>query len=204
MNRQRVDVEREVERLRAEFEAVQSRALEYEESLDELARQQSETAGRLELARRQAQEYGAVLERREAELAEARRQEAAYKAFRAAVARRDAVGSDAAAAIDAALELLDEYARLNATLPVPQRGDKTPYDFTIPPDPEPLVNASERLVEAARARTAERLDDEVVEAAARSLAGHDIDMLPAHLQVVARARRQQLLAVQRGRTRTKG
>src|SRR5688500_15068804 len=99
MTRMTVDVEKEVEGLRAEVEAIQNRAAEYEESLEELARQHSETAGRLELARRQAQEYHALLEKREAELAEKRRHEAVYDAFRAAVASRDAAGLEAAAAI---------------------------------------------------------------------------------------------------------
>jgi DNA repair exonuclease SbcCD ATPase subunit len=203
MARERADVEKEVEGLRAEFEALQNRAAEYAESLEELGRQQSEAAGRLELARRQAQEYRALLEAREAELAETRRQEAAYEAFRAAVASRDAVGLEAAAAIDAALDALREYARLEAALPTAQKGVATPYDFTVPGEPEPLRAAWERLVAAARTRIVEKLDDEIVDAAARSLAGHDIGKLPEHLQVLARERRQKLFATQREQTRAR-
>jgi DNA repair exonuclease SbcCD ATPase subunit len=203
MARERADVEKEVEGLRAEFEALQNRAAEYAESLEELGRQQSEAAGRLELARRQAQEYRALLEARESELAEARRQEAAYEAFRAAVASRDAVGLEAAAAIDAALDALREYARLEAVLPTVEKGVAGSYDFTVPGEPEPLQAAWERLVAAARTRIVERLDDEIVDAAARSLAGHDIDKLPEHLQVLARERRQQFFASQRERTRAR-
>ncbi len=73
------------------------------------------------------------------------------------------------------------------------RADVGPgYDVTDPPEPAQLVEAWERLVESVRSKIDERLEDEVVESAARSFAGYEIEKLPEHLRTAARTRRRRL------------
>ena len=194
MNGKLENVENEVQELRAELEAARARTAEYETALQDLDRQQSAAAGRLELARRQAAEYSARLETRESELAEARRREETYDAFRAVVERRDVAGLEAAGAIDTALDRLAAFGRLQAAIPAAREEVAPGYDVSVRAEPEELEQAWERLVAVVRERIDERLEDEIVDAAAHSVAGHGIGKLPEHLQALARRRRQQFLA----------
>src|SRR5687768_7619861 len=136
MNDKLENVENEVQELRAELEAARARTAEFEAALQDLDRQQSAAAGRLELARRQAAEYGARLETREAELAEARRREERYDAFRAVVARRDAAGVEAAGAIDTALDRLATFERLQEAIPAARAEVAPGYDVAVRAEPE--------------------------------------------------------------------
>ncbi len=193
MTRDMKQVETEVQGLREELEAVQARATEYEAALEELARQRNEAAGRFELAQRQAAEYGARLAERETELAEAKKRDETYQRFRSALERRDAAASEAAAAIDGALERFEAFVELQGAV-VTARAEVAPgYDVSVSKEPEELVDAWQRLVDVVRQKIDEQLQDEVVDAAARSIAGHDIAKLPEYLQAVARMRRRQLL-----------
>ncbi|MBA2333023.1 MAG: hypothetical protein H0V94_09565 [Actinobacteria bacterium] len=184
-------VESEVQALRAELEAVQARANEYEATLEELGRRKDETAGRLALSQRQTAEFASRLEVREAELEEAR-QRMLYDDFLDAVKGRESAGLDAAAAIEDALASFAAYDRSYDDVAA-ARADVGPgYDVTDPPEPVQLVEAWERLVETVRSKIDEQLEDEVVESAARSFAGYEIEKLPEHLQATARARRRRL------------
>ena len=186
-------VESEIEGLRAELDAVQARRVEYEATLEDLARQQDEAAARLELSQEEAAEFSSRLLEREAELEKARQQEAAYEAFREALSCRDAVGLEAAAAIDVVVDGLLEYARRHETV-LEARDAVTPgYDVTVMKEPQELVDAWQRVIELVRSRIDETLEDEVVEAAAQSSLAYEIEKLPKHLQAVARIRRRQYL-----------
>ena len=136
MNGKLENVENEVQELRAELEAARARTAEYETALQDLDRQQSAAAGRLELARRQAAEYSARLETRESELAEARRREETYDAFRAVVERRDVAGLEAAGAIDAALDRLAAFGRLQAAIPAAREEVAPATTSRLPPSPK--------------------------------------------------------------------
>ena len=184
-------VESEIQALRAELEAVQARASEYESTLEELGRRKDETAGRLALSLRQTAEFASRLEVREAELEEAR-QHALYEDFRSAVKGREAAALDAAAAIEDALASFAAYERSYDDVAAARIDVGPGYDVTDPPEPEQLGEAWERLVEFVRSKIDEQLEDEVVESAARSFAGYEIEKLPEHLQAAARARRRRL------------
>lgn len=184
-------VESDVQALRAELEAVQARADEYRAALEELGRRKDETAGRLALSQRQTAEFTSRLELREAELEEAR-QQALHEAFLDAVKDRDAAGLDAAAAIEDLLASFAAYDRGHDEVAAARTAVAPGYDVTDPPAPVELADAWERLTRFVRSKIDEQLDDEVVESAARSFAGYEIEKLPEHLQAAARARRRRL------------
>lgn len=195
MARDVVQVESDVQRLRDELEAVLARTVECEAALEDLGRQQDAAAGRLELSQRQAADYRTRLEELEAELEEARREEAAYVAFSAALSSRDAAGLATAAAVDAALDRFADLGRLQDAADVAREAVSPRYELPVSREPAELVDAWQRLVEFVRSRIDEQLQDEAVELAARSSPGraaHDIGKLPEHLQAVARNRRRQL------------
>ncbi len=183
----------EVQGLRDELEAARLRTVENGAALEDLGRQQDAAAGRLELSRRQAVEYMARLEEREAELEELRRQEAAYETFRAALRSRDAAGVETAAAIDAVLNSFAAFVGLQEAVAASRAAVPPRFDVSVSPEPEELVEAWQRMVEFVRTKIDEQLMDEVVEGAARSVAGYDIGKLPEHLQAIARVRRRQFL-----------
>ena len=110
------------------------------------------------------------------------------------VERRDVAGLEAAGAIDTALDRLAAFGRLQAAIPAARAEVAPGYDVSVRAEPEELEQAWERLVAVVRERIDERLEDEIVDAAAHSVAGHGIGKLPEHLQALARRRRQQFLA----------
>jgi chromosome segregation ATPase len=174
---------------------VLARAAEYEAALEDLSRQHDAAAGRLELAQRQAVDYRARMDELEAELEQARREEAAYEAFAAAVRSRDAAALETVAAVDAALDSFAELVRLQEAAEAAREAVSPRHAVAGLREPEELAGAWQRLLGFVRSRIDEQLLDEAVEAAARSSPGrasHEIGKLPDHLQGVARLRRQQL------------
>jgi hypothetical protein len=185
------DIAREVESLHGELEDARSRALAQEQALAQLEEQRAETADRLELAQRQIADLGRQVERRQAELEEAR-QQALLDAFVEAVARRDAAVLEATTRLDAAMEALALLQRrrqeaADALGNVPPR-----FDAALPDEPGELEEAWSRLVAVVRADLEYKLEDDLVEAAARSPGGRAIQDLPAHLRELARERRREL------------
>ena len=159
-------VESAIEGLQAELEAVQARRAEYEAFLEDLKRQQEEAAARLELSQKQTEEFSARLLEQKAELEKARQQEAADEAFREALRRRDAIGSEAAAAINVAVDGLLDYARHQETLLKARDAASPGVDVTQVREPQELVGAWQRLIELLRPRIDEKPEDDVNEAAA--------------------------------------
>ena len=63
----------------------------------------------------------------------------------------------------------------------------------LPPEPEDLQEQWDRLAGHVRRGLGQQLDDELIDAAARSPMGAAIGDLPRHLQEAARRRRQLLM-----------
>jgi chromosome segregation ATPase len=186
------EIEQQLEALRHDLDEAHARAAHQEGQLSELDERRAEAADRLQLALRQAEEFRAELERKEAQLEEARRQ-AAIAEVEEAVRRRDETAIHVAAAITQVvdgLEALDgrreELAQAQSELA------STGHRVETPDEPPSFEEAIERLVTVVRAMLDEALEDELLEAAARSSRPRAIDELPPHLQEAARTRRRQL------------
>jgi uncharacterized protein YlxW (UPF0749 family) len=184
-------VEDELRTLREGLEELTSQTTAYETALDDLSHRRDELAGRLELSRRQAADFASRLALKEAELEEARKL-AAYQAFSRAVDSRDAAATDAGRAIDAVIGGLELLTRLQDAVAAAGRAVPPPYDVSAVAPPEGFEAAWRRLVDVVRSRIDERLQDEAVEAAARSFQGYEINKLPEHLQAHARQLRASL------------
>jgi chromosome segregation ATPase len=183
------ELEREMERMRAS-------AHDAESALAALEEQRAETAGRLQLARRAAADFEARITERRSALEEAR-VEAAAEALRDAVRRRDAVAERAAERLSAALEELHELDRVREEALASRQellelaNGRGPVD--LPPEPEILRDRWNELAAHVRRGIDQQLEDELIDAAARSPMGAAIGDLPRHLQEAARRRRQQLM-----------
>jgi SMC interacting uncharacterized protein involved in chromosome segregation len=183
------ELEREMERMRAS-------AVDAEAALAALEEQRAETAGRLQLARRAAADFEARLEERRAALEEARI-EAAGEALREAVRRRDAVAERAAEQLRAALADLHDLDRAREEALASRQellelaNGRGPVD--LPPEPEILRERWNELATHVRRGIDQQLEDELIDAAARSPMGAAIGDLPRHLQEAARRRRQMLM-----------
>jgi hypothetical protein len=193
MARDAVQVESDVQRLRDALETVLAQVAGHQATLEDLGQQHAAAVGRLELTQRQATDYSVRLAELEAELEEARLEEAAHETFLAALGARDAAGVATAAAIDGVLDGFAEFRRLQEAADAAREAVPPRYGVAALREPDELVAAWQRLVEFVRSRIDEQLQDEAVEVAARSSAGHDIGKLPEHLQPVALVRRRQLL-----------
>ena len=189
LNQEIDELEREVQRLGAS-------ARDAEAALSALDERRAEAAGRLQLARRAAADYEARLAERRAALREARR-EAAVVAFREAVRHRDAMGARLAERLSIVVAELEELDRLreearSAHAEMLELADgRGPTD--VPVEPPELQERWEELAALVRRELDEQLEDELIEAAARSPMGTAIGDLPRHLQEAAKRRRQQLL-----------
>ena len=184
-----VELEREMERLKAS-------ARDAETVLQSLEEQRAETVGRLQLARQAEADFQERLLERRAALEEARR-EAAVAALGEAVNRRDQVAEKAAEQLARALEHLRDLDRAREEANAARQellelvDGRGPAD--LPPEPEVLVERWNALAAHVRRGIEEQLDDELIDAAARSPMGAAISDLPRHLQEAARRRRQQLM-----------
>ena len=108
-----------------------------------------------------------------------------------AVGARDSAANRAAEAI---AQLIASFERLDAArAATDERVAETKSQLRrragIGPEPARLEREWARLIDFIRTRAQLHLDEELVEAAASSPAGYDIDKLPQHLQLLARRRR---------------
>ena len=157
-----------------------------ERSLDELEGHRNEAAGRVAIARQAATNYAARLEECRQALAQARLLEA--------VGARDDAANRAAEAI---AHLIASFERLDAArAATAERVEETESHSgrraEVGPEPVELEQEWTRLVDFVSSRAQLRLDDELVEAAASSPGGFEIDKLPEELRVIARRRRTEL------------
>jgi chromosome segregation ATPase len=190
------ELKREIDELLRELERAGTTAREAETALAALESERAEAAGRLQLARRAAADLDARLSERRVALDEAR-QQAAAEALRDAVRRRDAVAARVAERLDATIAELEELDRAREEAHTAQQevleltNGRGPTD--LPPEPEDLQEQWDRLAGHVRRALGEQLDDELIDAAARSPMGAAIGDLPRHLQEAARRRRQLLM-----------
>jgi chromosome segregation ATPase len=186
------DIQQQLEALRKDLNDAQARAVQTEGQLTELDERRAETADRLQLALRQVDDFRDELDRKESQLEEARR-EAAIAEVENAVRVRDETAARVAASISSVVDGLeelddrrDDLARAQSELA------GSGLRLQIPGEPPSFEEAMERLVAVVRTKLDETLEDELLDAAARSPRPRAIDELPPHLQEAARNRRRQL------------
>ena len=160
-----------------------------EAAINDLEGHRNELAGRLASARQTADDYAARLEERRQDLALALEAEAQAKLLEAVGARDDAAdrAAEAIAQLIVSVERLEAARAGTAEL----AGETASYRGRPPavePEPENFEHEWTRLIDFIRERAQLVLDDELVEAAASSPLGFEIDKLPEHLQVIARQR----------------
>jgi chromosome segregation ATPase len=148
-------------------------------------------------ARRNASKLEERLEQARAELAETLAEEACRQAQDAMTATAGALADS----IELVLSTLAAYEMkrgavtdIRSQLPPSILARVGPYDVPDPAEHEAVAESWTRLVAALGARDDAELDDELVEAAARSPMGHAISALPAHLRELARRRREDHLS----------
>ena len=168
------DISNEISALEEKLSALRARADDEASSLAALESQLGGLHERLEETRGRLDGNSAKLEEKRAELVRPEHEPAADPHEEALRARDDAAAR-VAAAIEVVLTELDAYEEAAKTL----EGD-----------PELLLDAWNMLEERVRRRIGEKLEDELVEEAARSAMGRAIDDLPPHLRELAHARRR--------------
>jgi chromosome segregation ATPase len=175
-----------------------------ERALDELEGRRNEAAGRVEIARQAAINYGERLEERRQALARTLEAEAQARLLEAVEARDDAANraAEAIAHLIASFERLDAARAATADLVAETEPHLRPR-AEVGPEPEELEQEWRRLVDFVGGRAQLLLDDELVEAAASSPGGFDIDKLPQDLQVIARRRRTERLRAANPKARSK-
>ena len=194
-----MNLEREIATLERALRDARKQTDTVEAALDDLEGHRNELAGRLASARQAADDYAARLEQRRQELALALEAEAQAKLVEAADARNDAAdrAAEAIAQLVVAVEGL-EAARAATAERVAETASYRGRQPTIDPEPENFAHEWTRLVDFIRERAQLALDDELVEAAASSPLGFEIDKLPEHLQVIARQRFREKSRTARG------
>ena len=192
MARKLTDIEKQVEALRQDLTQAHEQADRHEGAVSAIDQQRAEAVDRLKLALRQVEDFRGELERKEAELAEARR-EAAVTEAHSAIERRDTAARDATEAIAALTDALQQLTTEREE--VEQRTADladSGVSIDVPPEPPEFDEAMGRLTRFVRGLLDEQLEDEILEAAARSTRAQAIEDLPPHLQEAARNRRRDL------------
>jgi chromosome segregation ATPase len=165
-----------------------------ERALDELEGRRIEAEGRLAIARQAATNYAGRLEERRQALAHALEVEVQARLLEA-VGARDETANRAAEAI---AHLIASFERLEAarTTTAERVEEAEPHlgrRAEVGPEPPEFEQEWTRLIDFVSRRAQLQLDDELVEAAASSPGGFDINKLPQDLQVIARERRSERL-----------
>jgi chromosome segregation ATPase len=161
-----------------------------ERALEDLEGRRNAAAGRVAIARQARDNYVSRLEERREALARLLEAEAEANLRQAIAARDDAANraAEAIAQLVVAFEQLDA-ARAATHERLAETKSRLRGRAEVEPEPATLEQEWARLIDFITTRSQLRLDEEVVEAAVSSPGGHDIDKLPAHLQLVARRRR---------------
>jgi chromosome segregation ATPase len=173
------DVTKELQSLEEKLAALRARMEEEESAFSDLEGQLRELSGQLTLRRREITDFEGLVEDKREELTDAQYRESLRS-------REEAADRLAAAAsqVVAELEAYDRAREAFETLAIRKGADATDR----PDDLDVLGEPWQQLVEAVRERINEQFDDELVEAASRSVQPGAIDALPAHLREAARER----------------
>jgi DNA repair exonuclease SbcCD ATPase subunit len=196
------ELRQEIEALEEENAALQSAEQEEDSAVMALSAELEARRDQLSLKRRALADHQERMEERRAQLDEAMAEEARLALERVLQDREEAGKSVAEAAelvlasLDA-LDALQEAARSAWTTAgshakVMGKRLDAPTAEEIEAGPEVMRESWERLCDEVRKRTNEEFEGELVAAAARSPMGYAIKDLPAHLQELARQRRNAL------------
>ena len=170
-----------------------SRLAQAEAQLSEVEEQRRTIAGETAISRRAISDFEKLLEESRRELAALHVREA-RQTLDEAVEARDLAVREAASALEwikTALQQLDERRAAAAQAEKELRAIDPEASITIPLEPELLDPAWDAVIPLVRARLEERLETDLVEAAAASQRANAIDELPQHLRELARQRRNQ-------------
>ncbi len=170
-----------------------TRLAQGEAQLAEVEEQRHTLAGEAVVNRRAIADFEKLLEESRRELAALHVREARQTLDKAVEARHLAVreAASALASIKTALQQLDERRAAVAQAEKELRAIDPEASITIPLEPALLDAAWDAVIPLVRARLEERLEIDLVEAAAASQRANAIDELPQHLRELARQRRNQ-------------
>jgi hypothetical protein len=190
-------LEEEHERLRACMDDAQ-------QTLEALDRQKAQAAGTVMNARRALDDLEQRLAETRQALAAAEREEAS-RTLEVAVAERDAAAMQLAETVEQTLADVDSLEAARAAAAAVHQayvsGPGRTQPVKLSPEPVALAETWNRLVARIRTELDQNLEDELLEAAARSPLAHAIDDLPAHLRAAARQRRRALMTTYKERER---
>ncbi|HZG34333.1 MAG TPA: hypothetical protein VEY87_00655 [Gaiellaceae bacterium] len=191
----REELERRLAAAEASAEEASARLERTQKRLGEIDDERATILGETEIARRALADLGDEIARSRDALA-AFEVEEARVALTEAIRRRDQVLIDAAAALNTAVDLLQEIdaRRAAVTEAREQLGQVEPRSRgdRAPEEPDVLHEPWQRMVATVKAQLDEALEIDIVEAAARSNAPSALNSLPQHLRVLASERRRQL------------
>jgi chromosome segregation ATPase len=182
----------DVTSLEAALADASARLRDAEERAAALAEEKAELDGKANLARRAVADFEERIAERQRALEAAEKYHAACEALDAAVGRRDAVGRQFATAALALVTLLDQLTHARTEVAALQDDLRRRFSASgadIPGDtaePTELTDAWNALRE--RLQLERNLDEELLEAAARSPYAVAVDKLPPHLQEAGRRR----------------
>jgi hypothetical protein len=174
--------------IEAELGRARERLSEGEEKLDTLEQEKAETLGVVSIARRALSDLEQRLAEERQALAKAEREEARRR-LEATVAERDAVARRLAGTADRLLAELDELDAARAAVAAAGR----PVPLEPPSEPAELAEAWDRMLARLQSDVGRNLEEELLEAAARSPMGFAIKDLPPHLRPAAQERRRALM-----------
>ena len=198
----RNQIESELAQLEQELERVTQLAEESDAALAALEEERVEREGRLVLAQRAKDDFKLRIEAKRLELQRAEA-EAVIEALDRSLAGRSAAAELLASAVQAAIARLREYkAEHEAVMSAWQAVRKQPTARkvvepetarTAEHEPPAVAQSIEMLADTVREHFEIQLERDLIEAAARSPMGYEIQNLPAHLQALARERRVAVL-----------
>jgi chromosome segregation ATPase len=193
----RDDVERRMRVAEATLQQAAERLETTEKRLGELDQEREAVVGESEIARRAFTELEQAMADLREELVAVEREEA-RQALADAVEERDATIEQTAAALEAALALLEQVdRRRQAVAEASERlvalEPRAPKGRAMAPEePDTLHEPWQRLVTVVKDQLDDELETEIIDAAARSNAPYAINALPEHLRAVAMERRRKL------------
>ena len=184
--------------LEREAQQAAARLREAEERAAALAGELAETDGRAKLERRAVADFEALIAEQRHALAAIEEYERACVAVETAARERDEAAGRVAAAATAILGHLDELATMRAAVEsahteLIHRFGRSAHELPpLPAEPQEFVEAwgalQERLGKGLREEIKANLDEELLEAAARSQFANAVNMLPPRLQEAGRRR----------------
>ncbi len=171
------EIVEELQQLEQKLATLHARAEEEESTFSELKGQVHELSGKLVLTSREVADLEELLVEKRAELAKAE--------YDDALQAREEAAARLAEAISQVLAERDVYNRTQQAVAALQGG---PDARDAQAEPEIATESWERLVNAVGQRINDHYEDELVEAASRSLNPVAIQELPVHLREAARER----------------